>query len=383
MTTKKNADAILLTGASGFLAGELIKPLLNLYTESTLYLLLRADSADQLAKRRDFIIERCSIDSVSAQRIIAIAGNIEQTDLGLATDYDKWAATINEIYHSAATTRFDLNLVQARESNLNGTKNILQFARRAQDLGRFTRLHHVSTAYVSGNRTGVIKEDELNCGQDFFNTYEQSKFETEIMLAEARTQLPITIYRPSIIVGDSRTGRTAHFHVIYEPMKWVYQGQLSFLPCRPEVKLDIVPVDYVCTAMIAIGRQDDSVGNTYHITSGPDRSVDLSEMVELCVKAFNDYNNEIGKPPVSKPQIVTPEMLEKFEQKKGERYRTFFDQAWQQMQRHMPYAVSYKIFDDSRTTAALAGSGISCPTLHDYLTVLIRYGLERQFRTYG
>src|SRR5207249_2624688 len=133
-----------------------------------------------------------------------------------------FAGNVSEIYHSAACTRFDQKLEQARRINLKGTENVLNFARRARQSGNFMRLHHVSTAYIAGNRTGVIKEDDLDYGQDFFNTYEQSKYETELMLERARAEVPITIYRPSIIVGDSRTGRTLHFFVLYEPMKWVY-----------------------------------------------------------------------------------------------------------------------------------------------------------------
>jgi thioester reductase-like protein len=370
-----------VTGAGGFLAGDLLPRLLDAYPETAIYILLRTGDRASLAERRQKIVERYAINGTAAERVVAVAGDIEQEDLGLGKDYERLAAETVEIYHSAACTRFDQKLEEARRINLGGTEHVLAFAQRASQLGRFTRFHHVSTAYVAGNRTGSIKEDDLDCGQDFFNTYEQSKYESEMILGRARAELPITIYRPSIIVGDSRTGRTLHFFVMYEPMKWFYQGQLSFLPCQPELKLDIVPIDYVCDAMIEIGRRADSAGKTYHLSAGPERSVNLSELVEHCIREINRYNADMGKEPMAPPQIVTPDMIDQYEGEDRKQYGAFFKRAMDQMQRHMPYAVSEKIFDDTHTRAALEGSKINCPSFRDYVPAIVRYALERQFRT--
>jgi hypothetical protein len=164
-------------------------------------------------------------------------------------------------------------------------------------------------------------------------------------------------------------------------MKWVYAGTLTFLPCRPDLKLDVVPVDYVCEAMLAIGRQTSSIGKTYHITSGLDRSIDMTEMVEICVNEFNQYNSQLGKPPVAPPDIITPDKIAQMEGEMKKNSEIFFQRAWQQMSRHMPYVVSEKIFDDSNTRAALAGSQINCPSLRNYLPVVVRYALEKEFRS--
>lgn len=371
--------AILLTGASGFLAGDLLPRLVEHYPTATIYLLLRATDSAALAERHQAIIDRVGLNNEAAQRVVAIAGDVEQPDLGLGSQYQTLAAQITEIYHSAANTRFDQSIETARKVNFAGAQHVFNFACQAQQLGNLKRYHHISTAYVAGNRLGVIKETELACGQGFFNTYEQSKYESEMML-RAQTELPVTIYRPSIIAGDSRTGQTVHFLVIYEPMKWVYFGQVPFLPCRPEAKLDIVPIDYVCDAIVALGKQPATLGGTYHLAAGPDRSINMIELVDSCMAEFNKYNEQVGKPPVNRPEIITPEMIANMGVEGRQKSETFFKRAWQQMQRHLPYVTSEKIFDDSATQAALVGTNIVCPHFREYLPTVVGYALEKQFR---
>ncbi|MFY9223405.1 MAG: SDR family oxidoreductase [Blastocatellia bacterium] len=375
-----NQPAILLTGASGFLAGELLPRLLKQYKESIIYILLRAENEIELLSRREKILNFIDIDSKDKNRVIALAGNIEKEDLGLGSEYNTIASQVNEIYHSAANTRFDQPLEKARSINYLGTENILRFAQQIKKIGHLIRYHHVSTAYVAGDRVGIVKETDLDFGQAFFNTYEQSKYESEMLLRKAFDELPITVYRPSIIAGDSISGRTPHFYVIYEPMKWIYFGQLTFLPCQPELKLDIVPIDYVCDAIIAIAQQANTVNQTFHLTAGPDKSINMYEMVDSCIKEFNDYNKEIGKQLIERPEIITPNLIEKMEGTMRKRSEQLFQRAWQQIQRHMPYIISEKVFDDNATRKALSNTKISCPAFRDYLPVVVRYALKKEFR---
>ena len=375
-----NQPAILLTGASGFLAGELLPRLIKQYKESIIYILLRAENEIELLSRREKILNFIDIDSKDKNRVIALAGNIEKEDLGLGSEYNTIASQVNEIYHSAANTRFDQSLEKARSINYLGTENILRFAQQIKKIGHLIRYHHVSTAYVAGDRVGIVKETDLDCKQAFFNTYEQSKYESEMLLRKAFDELPITVYRPSIIAGDSISGRTPHFYVIYEPMKWIYFGQLTFLPCQPELKLDIVPIDYVCDAIIAIAQQANTVNQTFHLTAGPDKSISMYKMVDSCIKEFNDYNKEIGKQLIERPEIITPNLIEKMEGTMRKRSEQAFQRAWQQIQRHMPYIISEKVFDDSATRKALSNTKISCPAFQDYLPVVVRYALKKEFR---
>jgi thioester reductase-like protein len=376
----ENNSVILLTGASGFLAGELLPRLLEKDLHSKIYILLRASNKNELEEKFQSVLNFSNLPSKDFSRVIALAGDVEKEDLGLGQDYKKIAKEVNEIYHSAANTRFDQPLEKARQINYFGTEHLLKFAEEIQHLGNLKRYHHVSTAYVAGNRAGIVKEDELECGQGFFNTYEQTKYESEVILRKAMARVPITIYRPSIISGDAKTGRTKHFYVIYEPMKWVYSGALTFLPCKPDVKLDIVPIDYVCDAIVAIGSKLESINKTYHLTAGLNKSIDLNELVDSCLREFNAFNRKIGKALVERPEIISPENIKELQGEGREKSERFFHKAWQQIQRHMPYIASEKDFDDSFTQEALKGTNIKCPAFRDYFPVVVSYALEHQFR---
>jgi len=237
----------------------------------------------------------------------------------------------------------------------------------------------VSTAYIAGSLPGLLAERDVPAEPDFRNTYEQTKWEAEQLLAEARDEVPITVYRPSIIVGDSHTGRTRHFRVLYDPIKWVYYGKTNILPCRPEVRIDVVPIDYVCDAMVAVGARSDSAGETYHLTGGPENGISIRELVDQAVEIGNRYHAEIGEPPINPPQILSPDLAQTGTPEEREQIEKLFALGRTVMRTHVPYMLIEQLFDDRRTRAALAGTGISCPPLPTYFELLCRWGVARNF----
>ena len=126
--------------------------------------------------------------------------------------------------HSAATVRFDHSLDEARRINVEGTRRILDFAAGARQLRSFA---YVGTAYVAGERSDLVREDELAVGQSYRNTYEQTKAEAEALVRSRLDSLPGVILRPSIIVGDSRTGVTSSFKMMYWPLKIYARAPLA------------------------------------------------------------------------------------------------------------------------------------------------------------
>ncbi len=142
------------------------------------------------------------------------------------------------------------------------------------------------------------------------------------------------------------------------------------LPCRGETRLDVVPVDYVCDALIALGERADTAGGTYHLTAGAERALSIAEMVERSVAEGNRYHREIGGPPIEAPEIISPERA---------KLAQLFALGEQVMRTHVPYMLTEQLFDDGHTRALLAGSGIECPHLGDYFERLVRYGVERNF----
>ena len=98
-------------------------------------------------------------------------------------------------------------------------------------------------------------------------------------------ELPVTIYRPGIIVGDSRTGYTSRFHGIYQILRAIHYGLVDSLPCQSEFQLDITPVDYVSDAIVRLARLDSSTNKTFHLTAGPGNTLSLGELVEIYLRA--------------------------------------------------------------------------------------------------
>lgn len=371
--------SILLTGATGFVGGELIGRLLRARPDATLVCLVRASDDADLKRRRESILDWSRVPVDDAHRVSAVAGCMEREDLGLGYAYGSLAEQVEEIYHVAASTRFDLSLEDARRINVNGMANVIRFARAADHPGGLRRLHHVSTAYVVGDRSGVLNEAETPAQPNFRNAYEQSKWEAEVLRSRAMNELPMTCYRPSIIVGDSTSGRTKHFRVLYDPIKWVYFGKTDLLPCQPEIRVDVVPVDFVCDAIIAIGARAESIGQTYHLTAGPDRALTIAQMIEMAVAEGNRYHAEIGGPMIESPRIVSPDMLEAAGGEEREKVQQLLARGERVLRLHMPYMLVEQLFESTLAHSLLSEEGIRCPHLGSYFSTLVRWGVERKF----
>ena len=156
-------------------------------------------------------------------------------------------------------------------------------------------------------------------------------------------------------------------------------GKTDVLPCQPDVNLDVVPVDFVCDALVAIGARDDSAGRVYHLTAGPGRTLPIEEMVDLAVAEGNRYHREIGGPPIATPTIVSPAVALAASDEDREKLQQLYALGQAVMRTHVPYMLTEQLFDTARTDEALEGTGIACPHLRDYFTTLVRWGVERNF----
>lgn len=214
-------------------------------------------------------------------RPVVLSGQLAEDSLGMQPSDIRWAAeNCSSVIHNAASLSF---VSTGRDSepytsNVGGTKNVLQFCQEAG----IHDFHHVSTAYVCGLREGTVLESELNVGQEFGNPYEESKVEAEGMTRNADFIKSHTVYRPSIIVGDSQTGFTNTFHGFYAAVQLIYTmnnhssvekqytGHSDFYPGR--VTLDgsegknFVPVDWVSAVMSHIISHPEHHKKTYHLT---------------------------------------------------------------------------------------------------------------------
>ena len=258
---------VLLTGATGFVGTEVAQRLLD-RTDLALVALVQAASDDEARRvtRRTWY-GRTQLTAAVGGRVEVVAGDVTQPLLGL--DQQVYAALVrrlSHVVHTAANVRFDASLDDLRRTNVVGTANVLTLARAAHADHGLERVLHVSTAYVAGRRTGEIGEDDLSDRFGFENDYERTKYEAERLVREA-TELPVTVARPGMIVGDSRTGEITTFNTFYVLLRRYLTRRTHLVPVNPRLRVNIVPVDHVADAIVRLLIDPRAEGRTVHLTA--------------------------------------------------------------------------------------------------------------------
>jgi thioester reductase-like protein len=357
---------VLLTGATGFLGMELLARYLE-RTNRTVLALVRASDHESARARIGHVL-RLLFGRADAHpgRVIAIPGDIERDKLGLTgTDEDLLVARAGEIVHCAATVSFVTGLADSRRINVEGTRNVLRLAERCARRGPLQRLAHVSTAYVAGTHKGLFGEDQLDVAQGFRNGYERSKYEAERLVRMHASLLPaITILRPSIIVGESSSGWTPAFNVLYVPMRAFAQRQMRVLPATPSAPVDVVPADHVADAIIELTRADDQGLHTYHLVAGEHAST-VGQLMDLSARYLRRR-----PPPLVPPRLYRaayPLLLTCA----GKRRR-----ALKRAGPFLPYYTMRVRFGRDRAARRLDPVGLQPPPLPDFHQTLLDYAVR-------
>ncbi|ATE59121.1 SDR family oxidoreductase [Thauera sinica] len=287
-----------LTGASGAV-GSAIVPLLLSDPDTRVRILLRADSDEHLAARLDELCRFWELapGSERRSRIQPLRGDASLPRFGLAdADHAAIAADTTHIIHCAASVRMNDPLDKARRSAVGSAEAILALARELARRGSLQKLDFVSTVGIAGKRPGILPETWIDEPRAFHNTYEQTKAEAETLVREAieRERLPITVHRPSMVIGDSRDGRIIHFQIFYYICE-ILSGRrtLGLYPCFGDTRLDIIPVDWVAEAIATASRNPDTAGRIFHLCSGPERSPVLHELKTYVRDAFRSRGRRI------------------------------------------------------------------------------------------
>jgi len=321
---------ILLTGATGFLGMEVLVRLLE-RSDHEVLCLVRADDRAAAEARLDDVLGKLYTDpSPYRERVHALPGD-------LTSGVDAPDEEIEIVCHCAASIAFDLSLDEAREINVDGTRTVLELA-RATGARRFV---HVSTAYVSGTHSGVFTEDML--GSEFRNTYEQTKCEAERMVGEI-SGMEVAIARPSIVMGESDSGWTPAFNVLYWPLRAFSRGLFAQVPAKPDGRVDVVPVDYVADGIFKLVESDAT--GTFNLVSGTGAATCI-DLADLACAHF-----ERPRPPF----VDTGESAGAAGDGSGAVYLPYFDME--------------VVFDDTRTRELL---GIEAPPLRTYFDTLMDY----------
>jgi long-chain acyl-CoA synthetase len=270
---------VLLTGATGFIGMEVLARLLE-----------RGEQVAAVVRARDSAGARDRLDGVLAtlyrdpapyrDRVRPVLGDVAVADVD--------APPADVVIHCAASIAFTLPVDEARAVNVEGTRRMLAAARRAGA----RRFVHVSTAYVAGRTTGRWAEDQRDAGQDFRNTYERTKWEAEHLVADA-ADLSCAIARPSVVVGDSRSGWTPAFNVLYWPLRAFARGLFESVPALPQARVDVVPVDAVADGIVGLAGAEST--GAFHLAAG-EGAPTATELVELACARFGR-----PRPPFTAP----------------------------------------------------------------------------------
>ena len=288
---------ILLTGGTGFIGTQIARYLLE--DESvTILALVRGSNDEEAARRlsREWWDWPELVNSLGS-RTEVIRGDVSLPKLGLdEPSYKKVIEETTHIIHTAADWRF-VPIEELRKTNVEGTANLLEIARTISKHHKLKRFSHVSTAYVAGARNGQVSEDTLTDEFGFLSDYEKSKYEAELLVQEAKKDLPISVFRPSMVVGDSQDGSIKTFNTLYYPLRLFLTGRMRFMPVSPSLKINMVPVDYVAKTIVQLTNESAAEGLNFHIVAPNETLPTLGELLEFVRRWSEDkLGTRLSKP---------------------------------------------------------------------------------------
>jgi thioester reductase-like protein len=348
---------VLFTGFPGFIGARLLPRLLELQPEARFHCLVQERF---LPAARESIAEIERAHPGLAGRLDTVVGDITAPDLGIEPSRARaLQRTLGSAYHLAAV--YDLAVARdlAHRINVEGTRNVLRFLEGAPEI---TRLHYVSTCYVSGRATGTFKESDLDVGQSFRNHYEETKFLAEMDVV--RSGLPVTTYRPGIVVGDSRTGETGKFDGPYFVMAAMERmpspGVFMRIGSGRSVA-NLAPVDFVVEALARLSSSDVSRGQTYQLTDPAPLSV-----LEVARLMARELGKKFVYPPV--PLAVAEALF------RPRPVQRFFGMPPESLE----YFANQCRYDTANASRDLAPLGVRCPGLPEYIGRMVAFYKQRR-----
>ena len=344
--------SIFLTGFPGFIAGRLVERLAEKDTQ--FFLLVQP----KFLKAAETAVTRIAFETgVALENFALVKGDITLTALGIpAEDLETIKNETTDVFHLAAVYDLAVDRDIAFAVNLEGTKNINEFARAIPDLKRY---NYVSTCYVAGKRTGKILETELEHDKGFRNFYEETKYLAEIEVEDLKNELPVTIYRPSVVVGDSETGETAKYDGIYYLIQYLRKWPSLLRTINvgnDRVRLNLVPVDFVVEGIAVLSQDEKADGKTVALAdSAP---LTTAEKFDLIAQNLSAKRSLIHPPekliefslmtPISPPITGLPSYA-------------------------VPYFFLSQTYDTAVAEELLGPHGVKCPNFGDYVGNLIDF----------
>ncbi len=351
-----SSRTIVLTGFPGFIGARLIPRLLDDDPTATIVALVEPRMVDRARS--------AAAELGRGERLRIQPGDITKPRLGLdPATHDRLAAETVAVHHLAAIYDLAVPLELAERVNVEGTQNVLDFCRACP---RLERHNYVSTSYVAGLRHGTVREQELAAGQSFKNHYESTKFAAEVLVRGTVDEIPTTIYRPGIVVGDATTGMTQKFDGPYYLLRSISSAVRLHSPIvRPgqmTAPFNVVPVDFILDAIATGALHDEFAGETLH----------LVDPAPITAAAFYDLvcAEYAGRPA----RLTLPWSLADQSLRLG-LVRRLFGGTPRESLIYLNHHVRY---DASRATELLGRRGVRCPPVAAYVAPMVQFFREHE-----
>jgi len=345
-------ETIFLTGFPGFIAERLVEKLAA--ADKQFFLLVQSQFVEKATEAIERIAE---YTGTPLENFAIIDGDITLPQLGiLSEDLNDIREEITSVFHLAAVYDLAVDKDTAFRVNLEGTRNVNEFCKILPNLRRY---NYISTCYVAGKRIGRILESDLEHDAGFRNNYEETKYLAEREVEALKNELPVTIFRPSVVVGDSQTGETVKYDGIYYLIQYLRKapGLLRLINVgNKNVRLNLVPVDFVVDGIVALSTDETAIGKT--IALADPNPLTTAELFDVLAEQLSKKRSAISPPPaLIENSLMLP----------------FSPPITGLPHSAVPYFFIAQTYDTAEANRLLEPHRIACPKFPEYAVNLIRF----------
>jgi thioester reductase-like protein len=369
--------SVFLTGATGTIGSAIVPRLLRAPSTSVSVLIRSRDDAD-LRTRFVGMLDYWGYapDDPDAARIRPVRGDITMPGFGLSPQDFAMLEETTHIIHCAASVKLNMSPADAHATAVVPIRTVLELGHRSARTGTLRKIDLVSTVGVWGRTPGDMPERRLPEVREFHNTYEAAKAEAERVVWAEGDGLPITVHRPSMVVGERETGRVLHFQVFYHLCEFL-AGVRTFglMPDLGVTRLDTVPVDWVADAICWSSQRADTAGRILHLCSGPSAAIPLPDLQDRVRRLWSRRGRRL---PALRP--IDRRALERLAGVLG----VFVGSKGRRALRGLPAVLAYLAesqgFSNRDSSQVFAVAGLPIPAIESYLEPVLGFYLDARAR---